>query len=134
MFAPAADSLRTLDVARFRRQHGIRPYRPTYRQPRGDPMKQSEVTGDLAELGIQAEADELVHLSQGEAQFPMVPTIWGPGSLRLGTPTSRAPSARPSKSPPAYRFAARGAPIPGLIRCGPLADGRTSKSKMAVGM
>lgn len=33
-----------------------------------------------------------------------------------------------------YTFAEWGAPIPGLICVGPLADGRTSKSKIDVGM
>jgi Winged helix-turn helix len=43
-------------------RYDIRPYRPTYRHPRGDPVK-------------QAEAGELVLLSQDEARFPMVPTL-----------------------------------------------------------
>ena len=38
----------------------------------------------------------------------------------------------PSLGP--YLLAACGAPIPGSIRWGPLAEGRTSKSKIAVGM
>lgn len=35
---------------------------------------------------------------------------------------------------PAQPLAERGAPIPGSTWCGPEADGRTSKSKIAVGM
>lgn len=34
----------------FCRKHGIRPYRPTYRFLRGDPQRQAEARGDLAEL------------------------------------------------------------------------------------
>jgi len=62
-------------MQRFCRRHGIRPYRPTYRHLRGDPVKQAEAVGDLAELKTQAEAGELVLLSQDEARFPMVPTL-----------------------------------------------------------
>jgi transposase len=32
------------------RRHGIRPYRPTYRHLRGDPVKQATASGDLASL------------------------------------------------------------------------------------
>jgi transposase len=62
-------------MQRFCRQHGIRPYRPTYRHLRGDPVKQAEAVGELAELQAKAEAGELVLLSQDEARFPMVPTL-----------------------------------------------------------
>jgi len=37
-------------VGRFCRRHGIRPYRPTYRHLRADPVKQSEASADLAGL------------------------------------------------------------------------------------
>src|SRR3954468_13218595 len=37
-------------MQRFCRQHGIRPYRPTYRLLRGDPVKQAEARVELAEL------------------------------------------------------------------------------------
>src|SRR3954469_16024763 len=35
-------------VQRFCRRHGIRPYRPTYRHLRGDPVKQAVATEELA--------------------------------------------------------------------------------------
>jgi transposase len=54
---------------------GIRPYRPTCRLLRGDPIKQAEAKVGLAELRAGAEAGELVLLSQDEARFPMVPTL-----------------------------------------------------------
>jgi transposase len=57
------------------RRVGIRPYRPTYRFLPGDPVKQAEATGELAKLRQEAEAGELVLLSQDEARFPMVPTL-----------------------------------------------------------
>jgi transposase len=53
----------------------IRVYRPTYRFLRGDPAKQAKAREDLAGLRKQAEAGELVLLSQDEARFPMVPTL-----------------------------------------------------------
>ena len=62
-------------MQRFCRRHGIRPYRPTYRFLRGDPGKQAEAKEELADLRAQAEAGELVLLSQDEARFPMVPTL-----------------------------------------------------------
>ncbi len=62
-------------MQRFCRQHGIRPYRPTYRHLRGDPVKQAQAAEELAELRTQAEAGELVLLSQDEARLPMVPTL-----------------------------------------------------------
>jgi transposase len=62
-------------MQRFCRRHGIRPYRPTYRHLRGDPVKQAEAVGDLAALQTQAEAGELVPLSQDEARFPMAPAL-----------------------------------------------------------
>jgi transposase len=62
-------------MQRFCRRHGIRPYRPTYRHLRGDPVKQAQAAEELADLRAQAEAGELVLLSQDEARFPMVPTL-----------------------------------------------------------
>jgi transposase len=62
-------------VQRLCRKLGIRPYRPTYRFLRGDPLKQAEAREDLADLRAKAEAAELVLLSQDEARFPMVPTL-----------------------------------------------------------
>ena len=62
-------------MQRFCRRHGVRPYRPTYRHLRGDPVKQAAATEELAELRAQAEDGELVLLSQDEARFPMVPTL-----------------------------------------------------------
>jgi transposase len=62
-------------MQRFCRKAGIRPYRPTYRFLRGDPDKQAEARQELAALREQAEAGELVLLSQDEARFPMVPTL-----------------------------------------------------------
>lgn len=62
-------------MQRFCRRHGIRPYRPTYRHLRGDPVKQAVAAEELAELRAQAQAGELVLLSQDEARFPMVPTL-----------------------------------------------------------
>jgi transposase len=62
-------------MPRFCRKAGIRPYRPTYRFLRGDPVKQAEAREELAELRAKAEAGELVLLSQDEARFPMVPTL-----------------------------------------------------------
>jgi hypothetical protein len=57
----------------FCRKIGIRPYQPTYRFLRGDPGKQAKAREELAGLKKQAEAGELVLLSQDEARFPMVP-------------------------------------------------------------
>jgi transposase len=62
-------------MQRFCRKAGIRPYRPTYRFLRGDTDKQGEARQELAALREQAEAGELVLLSQDEARFPMVPTL-----------------------------------------------------------
>ena len=62
-------------MQRFCRKNSIRPYRPTYRFLRGDPEKQAVAKEELADLRAQAEAGELVLLSQDEARFPMVPTI-----------------------------------------------------------
>jgi transposase len=62
-------------MQRFCRKAGIRPYRPTYRFLRGDPVKQAEAAGELAELREKAGAGDLVLLSQDEARFPMVPTL-----------------------------------------------------------
>ncbi len=62
-------------MQRFCRKAGIRPYRPTYRYLRGDPVNQAEAAVELAELREKAEAGELVLLSQDESRFPMVPTL-----------------------------------------------------------
>ena len=62
-------------MQRFCRKLGIRPYRPTYRFLRGDPVKQAEAREELADLRAKAGAGELVLLSQDEARFPMVPTL-----------------------------------------------------------
>jgi transposase len=62
-------------MQRFCRKLGIRLYRPTYRFLRGDPVKQAEAREELAELRAEADAGELVLLSQDEARFPMVPTL-----------------------------------------------------------
>jgi transposase len=62
-------------MQRYCRQHGIRPYRPTYRHLRGDPVEQAEAAEELAKLRTQAEAGQVVLLSQDEARFPMVPTL-----------------------------------------------------------
>lgn len=74
-------------MQRFCRQHGIRPYRPTYRHLRGDPVKQAEAAEELAELRAQAEAGELVLLSQDEARFPMVPTLTATLGVKGHRPT-----------------------------------------------
>jgi transposase len=60
---------------RFGAKIGIRPYRPTYRYLRGDPVKQAQAKQDIAALATKAEAGELVLLSQDEARVPMVPTL-----------------------------------------------------------
>jgi transposase len=62
-------------MQRFCRKIGIRLYRPGYRLLRGDPEKQAEAQGELADLRKKAEAGELVLLSQDEARFPMVATL-----------------------------------------------------------
>jgi len=74
-------------MQRFCRRHDIRPYRPTYRHLRGDPVKQAEAAEDLAELRTQAEAGELVLLSQDEARFPMVPTLTATLGVKGHRPT-----------------------------------------------
>ena len=74
-------------MRRFCRQHGIRPYRPTYRLLRGDPVKQAEAKVELAELKVKAEAGELVLLSQDEARFPMVPTLTATLGVKGHRPT-----------------------------------------------
>jgi transposase len=74
-------------MQRFCRQHGIRPYRPTYRHLRGDPVKQAEAIEELAGLRAQAEAGELVLLSQDEARFPMVPTLTATLGVKGHRPT-----------------------------------------------
>ena len=61
-------------MQRFCRQHDIRPYRPTYRHLRGDPVK-------------QAEAGKLVLLSQDEARVPMVPTLTATLGVKGHRPT-----------------------------------------------
>ena len=74
-------------MQRFCRQHDIRPYRPTYRHLRGDPVKQAEAAVELAELRAKAEAGELVLLSQDEARFPMVPTLTATLGVKGHRPT-----------------------------------------------
>jgi transposase len=74
-------------MQRFCRQHDIRPYRPTYRHLRGDPVKQAVAVEELAELRAQAEAGELVLLSQDEARFPMVPTLTAALGVKGHRPT-----------------------------------------------
>ena len=72
---------------RFCRRQRIRPYRPTYRHLRGDPVKQAEAVEELAELRALAEAGELVLLSQDEARFPMVPTLTATLGVKGHRPT-----------------------------------------------
>jgi transposase len=74
-------------MQRFCRQHDIRPYRPTYRHLRGDPVKQAVAVEELAELRARAEAGELVLLSQDEARFPMVPTLTATLGVKGHRPT-----------------------------------------------
>jgi transposase len=74
-------------MQRFCRRHGIRPYRPTYRHLRGDPVKQAEAVGDLVALQTKADAGELVLLSQDEARFPMVPTLGATLGVKGHRPT-----------------------------------------------
>jgi transposase len=66
---------------------GIRPYRPTYRYLRGDPDKQEKARQELAGLKKQAEAGELVLLSQDEARLPMVPTLTATLGVKGHRPT-----------------------------------------------
>jgi transposase len=74
-------------MQRFCRRHEIRPYRPTYRHLRGDPVKQAVAAGELADLRPKAEAGELVLLSQDEARFPMVPTLGATLGVKGHRPT-----------------------------------------------
>jgi transposase len=74
-------------MQRFCRQHDIRPYRPTYRHLRGDPVKQAVAVEELAELRTEAEAGEVVLLSQDEARFPMVPTLGATLGVKGHRPT-----------------------------------------------
>jgi transposase len=74
-------------MQRFCRQHDIRPYRPTYRHLRGDPVKQAEAAEALADLRAKAGAGELVLLSQDEARFPMVPTLGATLGVKGHRPT-----------------------------------------------
>ena len=74
-------------MQRFCRRHDIRPYRPTYRHLRGDPVKQAAAAEDLAELRTKAEAGELVLLSQDEARIPMVPTLTATLGVKGHRPT-----------------------------------------------
>lgn len=74
-------------MQRFCRRHGIRPYRPTYRHLRGDPVKQAQAAEELADLRAKAEAGELVLLSQDEARFPMVPTLGATLGVKGHRPT-----------------------------------------------
>jgi transposase len=74
-------------MQRFCRRHGIRPYRPTYRHLRGDPVKQAQAAEELADLRAEAEAGDLVLLSQDEARFPMVPTLGATLGVKGHRPT-----------------------------------------------
>jgi transposase len=74
-------------MQRFCRRLGIRPYRPTYRLLRGDPVKQAEAKVELAGLRAKAEAGESVLLSQDEARFPMVPTLGATLGVKGHRPT-----------------------------------------------
>jgi transposase len=74
-------------MQRFCRRPDIRPYRPTYRHLRGDPVKQAEAAEELAELRTEAEAGELVLLSQDEARLPMVPTLGATLGVKGHRPT-----------------------------------------------
>ncbi len=74
-------------MQRFCRKAGIRLYRPTYRFLRGDPVKQAEAREELAELRAEADAGELVLLSQDEARFPMVPTLGATLGVKGHRPT-----------------------------------------------
>ena len=74
-------------MQRFCRKLGIRPYRPTYRFLRGDPVKQAEAREELAELRTKAEAGQLVLLSQDEARVPMVPTLGATLGVKGQRPT-----------------------------------------------
>ena len=74
-------------MQRFCRKNGIRPYRPTYRLLRGDPIKQAGARVELAEFRAKAEAGELVLLSQDEARFPMVPTLGATLGVKGHRPT-----------------------------------------------
>ncbi len=74
-------------MQRFCRHQGIRPYRPTYRYLRGDPVKQAEAREERADLRTQAEAGALVLLSQDEARVPMVPTLGATLGVKGHRPT-----------------------------------------------
>jgi transposase len=74
-------------MQRFCRQHDIRPYRPTYRHLRGDPVAQAEAAEELTNLRGEAEAGGLVLLSQDEARFPMVPTLGATLGVKGHRPT-----------------------------------------------
>jgi transposase len=62
-------------IRAFCTRHGVRPYRPTYRYLKGDPVQQEAARQDLAALKKKAAAGELVLLSQDEARFSLVPTL-----------------------------------------------------------
>jgi transposase len=62
-------------VQRYCAKIDIRPYRPTYRYLRGDPVKQQKAQEELAGLKKKAQAGDLVLLSQDEARVQMVPTL-----------------------------------------------------------
>jgi transposase len=62
-------------TGRFCRKHDIRPYHPTYRYLRGDPVKQAAALVVLEAFKQGAAKDELVLLSQDEMRAPMVPTL-----------------------------------------------------------
>jgi transposase len=74
-------------MQRFCRRYKIRPYRPTYRHLRGDPVKQAQAAEELADLRTQAEAGESVPLSQDEARSPMVPTLGAARGVKGHRPT-----------------------------------------------
>jgi transposase len=75
-------------VGRFCRKIGIRLYRPTYRFLRGNPHKQAQARQDIAELQKEAQAGEIVLLSQDEARFPMVPTLAATLGVKGHRPTA----------------------------------------------
>jgi transposase len=59
----------------FCTRHGVRPYRPTYRYLKGDSVQQAAARQDLDAFKKNAQAGELVLLSQDEARFSLIPTL-----------------------------------------------------------
>jgi DDE superfamily endonuclease len=55
-------------------KHGVRSYRPTYRDLKADPARQAAALQDLQALK-KSRRGELVLLSQDEARFSMIPTL-----------------------------------------------------------